>query len=244
MSFSISPDEYSEFVRSRRSIRSFKPDPIPSEILNRILDDAKWAPSWTNTQPYFLAIASGETTKRLAKEYLQLFDDSLPAQHGSKWAMVKMYLTGKGKPSWDYRTTIPYPEVLTPYRRKTGADLYALLGIDRKDRKARDAAWRRNFEFFGAPTVIFVFVHDGLKQFAAQDAGFMEQTLMLSALANGLGTCAQGAIATWAGPVRKEFDIPEGYKFITAISVGYPDDHIVNTFNAGRREIDRQEKSF
>ena len=71
----------------------------------------------------------------------------------------------------------------------------------------------------------------------------MEQTLMLSALANGLGTCAQGAIATWAGPVRKEFDIPEGYKFITAISIGYPDDHIVNTFNAGRREIDRQEKS-
>ncbi len=244
MSFSISPDEFSEFVRSRRSIRSFKPDPIPSEILNRILEDAKWAPSWTNTQPYFLAIASGETTKRLAKEYLQLFDDSLPAQHGSKRAMVKMYLTGKGKPSWDYRTTIPYPEVLTPYRRKTGADLYALLGIDRKDRKARDAAWRRNFEFFGAPTVIFVFVHDGLKQFAAQDAGFMEQTLMLSALANGLGTCAQGAIATWAGPVRKEFDIPEGYKFITAISIGYPDNHIVNTFNAGRREIDRQEKSF
>lgn len=242
MTNSINPEAFSEFVRTRRSIRKFKSDPIPPEILQRILDDAKWAPSWTNTQPYFLAIASGDVTKRLSKEYLQLFDDSIPAQHGSKWAILKMYLTGKGKPSWDYRTTLPYPEVLTPYRRKTGHELYTLLGIDRKDKKSRDAQWRQNFEFFGAPTVIFVFVHHGLKQFAAQDAGLMEQTLMLSALANGLGTCAQGAIATWAGPVRKEFDIPDGYKFITAISIGYPDDHIINTFNPGRRDIDRQEK--
>lgn len=242
MAKSISPQDFSEFVRSRRSTRSFKSDPIPDDVLQRVLEDAKWAPSWTNTQPYFLAIASGEATKRLSEEYLQLFDDSVPAQSGNKWEIIKMYLTGKGKPSWDYRTTLPYPEVLTPYRRKTGHELYTLLGIDRKDRKARDAQWRRNFEFFGAPTVIFVFVHHGLKQFAAQDAGLMEQTLMLSALANGLGTCAQGAIATWAGPVRKEFDIPEGYKFITAISIGYPDDHIINTFNPGRRTIDRQEK--
>ncbi|MEN9693109.1 MAG: hypothetical protein RLZZ330_753 [Actinomycetota bacterium] len=242
MTSSINPDAFSELVRSRRSVRSFKADPIPDEVLQRVLSDAKWAPSWTNTQPYFLAIASGDLTKRLSEEYLQLFDDSVPAQSGNKWEIIKMYLTGKGKPSWDYRTTLPYPEVLTPFRRKTGHELYSLLGIDRKDRKARDAQWRRNFEFFGAPTVIFVFVHHGLKQFAAQDAGLMEQTLMLSALANGLGTCAQGAIATWAEPVRKEFDIPDGYKFITAISIGYPDDHIINTFNPGRREIDRQEK--
>jgi nitroreductase len=191
----ISPEEFSDFIRTRRSIRSFKSDPIPPDVLDRILADAKWAPSWTNTQPYFLAIASGEVTKRLSKEYLELFDQSIPAQHGSKWAIIKMYLTGKGKPSWDYRTTLPYPEVLVPYRRKTGFELYSLLGIERGDRKGRDAQWRRNFEFFGAPTVIFVFVHDGLKQFAAQDAGLMEQTLMLSALVNGIGTCAQGAIS-------------------------------------------------
>jgi nitroreductase len=242
MTHNISPEEFSDFIRTRRSIRSFKSDPIPTDVLDRILADAKWAPSWTNTQPYFLAIASGQVTKRLSKEYLKLFDQSIPAQHGSKWAIIKMYLTGKGKPSWDYRTTLPYPEVLVPYRRKTGFELYSLLGIERGDRKGRDAQWRRNFEFFGAPTVIFVFVHDGLKQFAAQDAGLMEQTLMLSALVNGIGTCAQGAIATWAGPVRAEFDIPEGYKFITAISMGYPDGDIINTFNPGRREIDHLEK--
>lgn len=235
----FSPDDFSEFVRSRRSIRSFKPDPIPEDLLNRILEDAKWGPSWTNTQPYFLAIASGDKVKRISEKYLQLFDDSLDAQHGKRFAKLKMFLTGKGKPDGDYKTYLPYPEELKPYRNKTGKDLYALLGIGREDRKARDAHWRKNFEFFGAPTVIFVFVHDGLKQFAAQDAGIMEQTLMLSAHANGLGTCPQGAIPTWASPVRAEFDIPKNYKFITAIAIGYPDESLINTFNPGRRDIDR-----
>jgi nitroreductase len=239
MSHSITPEEFAEFVRSRRSVRSFKPDAIPQEVLDRVLEDAKWGPSWTNTQPYFIAIASGEKRDRISNAYLKLFDQSLDAQHGKRFAIVKMFLTGKGKPDGDYKTYLPYPEELKPYRNKTGFELYKLLGIAREDRKSRDAQWRRNFEFFGAPTVIFVFVHDGLKQFAAQDAGIMEQTLMLSAHANGLGTCPQGAIPTWASPVRAEFEIPKHYKFITAISIGYPDDDIINTFNPGRRDIDK-----
>ena len=239
MSPKISPNDFSEFVRSRRSIRSFKPEPIPEELLQRVLEDAKWGPSWTNTQPYFLAIASGEKRDRLAAAYLKLFDESLDVQHKKKFAFVKMFFSGKGKPDGDYKTYLPYPEELKQYRTKTGVGLYSLLGIARDDRKARDAQWRKNFEFFGAPTVIFVFVHDGLKQFAAQDAGIMEQTLMLSALANGLGTCPQGAIPTWASPVRAEFDIPKNYKFITAIAIGYPTDDVINTYNPGRREIDR-----
>ena len=85
----ISGDEFSEFVKSRRSIRDFKPDPIPDEILNRILDDAKWAPSWTNTQPYFLAIASGEKKDRIKAAYLKKYDESLPIQRREKFSKLK-----------------------------------------------------------------------------------------------------------------------------------------------------------
>jgi nitroreductase len=238
VSHSINGENFSEFVRSRRSIRNFKPDPIPEEILNRILDDAKWAPSWTNTQPYFFAIATGEKRDRISRAYLELFDKSLDVQHGKRFAKLKMFLTGVAKPDGDFDTTKPYPDVLVPYRRKTGHDLYSWIGIDRKDRKGRDEQWRKNFEFFGAPVVIFVFIHDGLKQFAAQDAGIVEQTLMLSAHANGVGSCAQGALATWGSPVRAEFDIPKDYKFISGISLGYANDDRINSFNAGRRDID------
>ncbi len=236
----ISGEQFSEFVKSRRSIRDFKSDPIPDEIFNRILEDAKWSPSWTNTQPYFLAIATGAKKDRIVSAYLKKFDESLPIQRREKFAKLKAFITRKGLRDGDFDTTRPYPDSLVPYRRATGFGLYGLLGIKRNDYEARFAHFRKNYEFFGAPTVIFVFVHSGLHEFSIQDAGILEQTIMLSAHANGLGTCAQGSIATWASPVKAEFEIPKDYKLISGIAIGYPSDDKVNTFNPGRREIDRK----
>ena len=71
------------------------------------------------------------------------------------------------------------------------------------------------------------------------DAGIFLQTLMLSAHANGLGTCAQGALATWPTLVRREFDVPEHYKLICGVSIGYASDHPVNEYNPGRRAAPR-----
>jgi nitroreductase len=93
---------------------------------------------------------------------------------------------------------------------------------------------RRNFEFFGAPTALFLFAHRGLCEFPVLDAGVYLQTLMLSAHARGLATCAQGALATWAGPVRAAFDIPAPYRLICGVSIGYASAHPVNGFNPGR----------
>lgn len=236
---SIDPAAFSSFISSRRSIRDFRPEPIPDEVLQRVLDDAKWGASWTNTQPYFLAIASGARRDRLRDAYLRLFDESLPVQHKRPWALIKTFFLRKGYPDGDFKTWQSYPKELQPYRFKVGRELYAHLGIGRGDRAARDAQWRRNCEFFGAPTVVLVFVHEGLLPFSAQDAGIMLQSLMLSAHANGLGTCALGVLATWRSPADQEFAIPKHYKLITGLAIGYASDSPINTFNAGRRAIDR-----
>jgi nitroreductase len=111
------------------------------------------------------------------------------------------------------------------------------LGIDRKDQKARQAQWARNYEFFGAPVSLFIFTHSGLGEYSVSDAGLFMQNLMLSAHAHGLGSCAQGASALWADVVRKEFDVPEGYKLLCGIALGYPSDHKVNSFRADRLPI-------
>ncbi len=84
------------------------------------------------------------------------------------------------------------------------------------------------------PTAIFVFVHGGLREFSVLDAGIFVQTLMLSAHAHGLGTCAQGALATWGGPVRAAFDVPRHYKLICGVSIGYASPHPVNHYAPGR----------
>ena len=110
----------------------------------------------------------------------------------------------------------------------------AALGVGRGDKKARDEQWARNYEFFGAPTELFIFIHKDLDVFAASDAALFAENLILSAHAHGLGTCAQGAAGMWPSIVRKEFKVPAGYKLLYGIAIGYASDHPVNKFGAHR----------
>lgn len=48
--------EFSDIIRSRRSIRNYEDKAIPDDILNKILDTAKWTPSWANTQCWEIVV--------------------------------------------------------------------------------------------------------------------------------------------------------------------------------------------
>jgi nitroreductase len=227
---------FSELAASRRSARSFLPTPIPQAVLNQVLQDANAAPSWSNTQPYRLAVASGAVRDQLSAQLCDLYDRGMAAQKQGALGKLKLLINCKGLPDGDFSTLFKYPADLQPARQKTGHGLYELLGIGRKDSAAREHQMRRNMQFFDAPTALFLFVHEGLHEYAVLDAGIYLQTLMLSAHAHGLATCAQGALATWASPVRAAFDVPARYKLLCGVSMGYASDHKVNQFNPGRRD--------
>ena len=225
---------FTDLVQSRRSVRAFLPTPIAPAVLAQVLADASQAPSWSNTQPYRVAIANGTIRDHLAAELSDNFDIAAVAAKQGLSGRLKLLLTRKGLPDGDYSTQIDYPVDLLQRRRSTGHGLYASLGIPRDDHAAREAQMRRNFQFFDAPVALFLFVHKSLEEFAVLDAGIWLQTLMLSAHAHGLGTCTQGALATWAGPVKTAFEVPAPYKLICGVALGYASDHAVNRFNPGR----------
>ena len=61
-------DDLHAFLRSRRSIRRFKPDPVPPDCIQHILQTAMYAPSAHNLQPWrFAVITSAEAKSRLAE---------------------------------------------------------------------------------------------------------------------------------------------------------------------------------
>lgn len=223
--------DFAALVRSRHSVRDFLPDPIPEATLAAILEDARHAPSWSNTRPYCLAVASGERLERLRAAYLASFDSSTALLRRQPRAVLRSLVRG-GIPDGDFRTWRPYPPELRERSVKVGVGLYQQLGIARGDRAARDRQWRSNCGFFGAPTVAWVFVHGRLLPFSAHDAGLMLQTLMLSAKAHGVDSCALGVLATWRKPVDAEFAVPRHYKLITGLALGYPSDAAVNAFRA------------
>jgi nitroreductase len=217
-------------------VRDFRPDPVPTEVVQEILNDARQAPSWSNTRPFMLALATGERADRLRAAYVAEFDTTLPVQHKKRGAMIRLLLSGRA-PNGDYRTWAPYPADLLPHSQAVGGRLYAHMGIARQDREARDAAARRNCEAFGAPLIGFVLIHKGFMPFAALDAGIMLQTLFLSAKAHGVDSCPLGVLATWRRPFDAEFEAPADYRLITGFALGYASDERVNDFRAERRAV-------
>ena len=224
----------SEFIASRRSTRDFLPKPVPQEILNQILTDALTAPSWSNTRPFKIAIATDEVRDCISNEFQ------------SRWAVLsKMMSKGwrnkfrllrsrYGLPTSNRSIIKPYVAELKPRAERVGRELYQSLGVQRGDTAARNAQWGKNYSFFGAPVELFIYIHKSLHIYAASDAGLMMENLMLSAHAHGLGTCAQGAVNIWDDVVRKEFEVPKDYRLLCGLAIGYPSDAPVNSFKANR----------
>jgi nitroreductase len=229
--------EFSSFLAARRSTRDFLAKPVPQDVIDQVLTDAMTAPSWSNTRPYMVAVATGDVRDRIAGELVRRWDVASKALRGSWWDKLVFFLKRDGLPTSNYRVWRSYPDDLKPRSQKIGRDLYTHLGVARGDRVARDEQWARNFDMFGAPVAIFVFTHKGLPTYSASDAGLFMQNLMLSAHARGLGTCAQGALAVWSDPVKAEFDVPKQYKLLCGIALGFPSKDTANDFRAERLPI-------
>jgi nitroreductase len=52
-----------ETILTRRSIRRYQEKEIPEDILNKILEAARWAPSWANTQPWEIVVVKDQSIK-------------------------------------------------------------------------------------------------------------------------------------------------------------------------------------
>jgi len=228
----------SQFLSSRRSTRDFLSTPVPQEIIDQILTDALTAPSWSNTRPFKVAVATGEVKDRISNEFLSRWSVLSKIMRKGIKNKLRLIISRYGLPTSNRSIVKPYVKELRPRAQRVGKELYELFGVKRGDREARDKQWGKNYSFFGAPVEMFIYIHKSLHIYAASDAGLMMENLMLSAHGFGLGTCAQGAVNIWDDVVRKEFDIPKDYRLLCGMAIGYPSNSPVNSFKANRIGVD------
>lgn len=229
---------FSEFLASRRTTRDFLDRPVPQEIIDQILTDSLTAPSWSNTRPFKVAIATGAQRDRISQEFLSRWNVLSKIMHKGLRNKLRLIYSRYGLPTSNRGIVKPYVKELRPRAQRVGKELYELSGVKRGDRDARDIQWGKNYSFFGAPVELFIFIHKSLHVYAGSDAGLMMQNLMLSAHAHGLGTCAQGAVNIWDDVIRDEYEISKDYRLLCGMAIGYPSDSPVNEFKANRIGID------
>jgi nitroreductase len=216
------PATIDDAILSRRSVRAFRPDPVPKELIEEILAVAGRAPSGTNVQPWKVTVLAGEVRDRVSAR------------------MVEAYLRGGER-----RMLAPYKYYPTkwrePYisrRRKIGWDLYGLLGIGREDKDKMALQHARNFRFFDAPVGLIFTIDRDLELGSWLDYGMFLQSVMLAARARGLDTCPQAAIAQAQEILREELQIPETEQVVCGMSLGYArDDAIENTLVTEREPV-------
>jgi len=81
--------DFYELVKARRSVRSYKPNPVGEDILKRVLEAARLAPSWKNLQCWrFIIVSSGEGKAGI----LAAIPDTNPAKKAISTAPVTIVL--------------------------------------------------------------------------------------------------------------------------------------------------------
>ncbi|PIE37622.1 MAG: nitroreductase [Gammaproteobacteria bacterium] len=198
-------DAIKALLTTRRSVRAFLPKPVAREVLEQVLTLAACTPSNCNTQPWLIHVVSGEPLEALRKELPKRF-----AQNDL---------------SLDYPYSGVYEGVYKQRQYASAQALYAAQGIERGDKDARRASFMRNFEFFGAPHVAFIFMPAAFGIREAADVGMYIQTLLLAMHGAGLGACPQTSLGFLSDPVREQLDIDTDEKLLIGISFGYPDPH-------------------
>jgi nitroreductase len=195
-----------EAIEARKSIRAFKPDPVPQETLRQVLEVAMRAPSTDNTQPWEFHVVTGPVLDEL-----------------------KSTLSAKMGALEEFNPDIPFP-VLSyklPYldrSKNQGRRLFEAMGIARDDWERRTEWLKFMARFLDAPVGIILYVERYLGTYAVLDAGLFLENVMLAALEHGLGTCAQMAVVLYPDVLRSVLKIPESKLILCGLAVGYPDE--------------------
>jgi nitroreductase len=195
-------------ITGRRSLRSFLPDPVAQEDIQKILEVSARAPSGSNTQPWKVYVLTGDKLKTLSAKILHAHhhpDAERPHTEEYNYYPVK----------W----VSPYLE----RRRKVGWDLYSLLGLGRENKQGMHHQHGRNYAFFDAPVGLIFTIDRVMEQGSWLDYGMFLQNIMLAAKARGLDTCPQAAFTQYHQIIREELALSDDEMLVCGMSLGYAD---------------------
>ncbi len=192
-------------IKERQAVRAFKPDPVPLDLLKKIVEAALRAPSWANTQPWEFAVATGSVLKEIQDGFVA---------RGTKGARP------------DIDRPYEYPE---PYLSRI-----KVLQTKGDRKELTEEEWEKrmmeNYRHYGAPACIYLLVRKpffrqsrGINVWSVYDCGSAVENIMLLAVSYGLGTVAQAAAVAHPDIIRRVLGIPEDKLIALGIAIGYPD---------------------
>jgi len=217
----------SEALQQRKSVRAFLNKEVEEYKIDAILSAASHAPSGTNTQPWQVAVVSGESKQKLQSQIENSF------RAGNKTAADYQY----------------YPkEWIEPYksrRRACGLQMYSTLKVAREDKQQQQNLWAANYRAFDAPVMLLFFMDECMETGSFLDYGMFLQSIMLTAVEQGLATCPQASLADYPELIKTTLNYPRNTILICGMALGYEDKNArVNSYRTPREEVNSFSQRF
>jgi len=191
-------------IRERKSIRAFTSDPVDPEVLRQIINLALQSPSWGNTQPWEVYVVTGKKLEKIKSEF------------------TKRYERGD-QPNPDLAEPSSWPSACLERYRNLGKSLFEKIGISRGDHIGRKSHYLKMFNGFDAPVFVYICLDKELSNYALIDVGLFFQTLCLSAVDKGIGSCIMTHLVLYSDVVHQELGIPNSKNVVMGVALGRED---------------------
>ena len=213
---------YDEVVLGRRSIRGYKPDPVPESLIKEVLALAMRSPSSMNTQPWNFTVVTGEVLDRTRKRNTERNLAGIPH-------------------SREFRIGAPFAGQHRDRQVGVAKQLFAAMDIAREDTEKRQDWVLRGFRQFDAPVCIII-TYDAVladSDDTAFDCGAVTTALVNAAWSRGLGAVINSQGIMQSPVVREHANIPDDQVIMKAVALGWPDDSFpANAVVSERKTVD------
>lgn len=212
---------YEALAASRRSIRGYKPDPVPKHLIDEIVTIASRSPSSMNSQPWHLHVVTGQPLERI--------------RDGN----IEKMMAGAA-PDREIVSHGGYRGKHRERQKRVASQLFEATGIRWDDDEMRRDWVMRGFRQFDAPVSIIGCIDRNLSHSAVAylDLGQLVYGMVLAAWDRNLGTVINGQGISQSGVVREHAKIPDDQIIVITVAMGFPaDDFPANRVVSERRPV-------
>lgn len=199
--------DFQDLVFERRSIRGFKNEPVPRELLDEIIQVASRCPSSMNTQPWYVHAVTGDVLDRI--------------RAGNTERTL-----ATGKEDREVRGLDRYGGDHRERQKRVAAQLFEAAGIGWDNKEQREGWVMRGYRQFDAPVSVIGCIDRDLYDSteAYFDLGQFVYGMVLAAWDRGVGCVINGQGISQSSVVREHAKIPEDQLIVITVAMGFPDE--------------------
>ena len=204
---------FRELMKERHSCRKFQSKKIPEEVLKDIISISLMSPSWCNSQPWTIYVATGNTLEEIRKEWISKNKEK-----------VKGYADIN-------------PGHRTDFSERSQATMAKFFKIG-DNLTNKNELEESNADFFNAQAMVYLTLNKGHQPYSILDLGGIEMAIMLAAKDHGVDSIPAYTTIMYPDVLRKYMKISDKEDIVIGVALGYEEKSPLNDLRSEKLTIE------